>query len=346
MEMKNTTARPSHYGAVRNLSGPMKRFDVRIFKDCSFGRNICMRARHISLCAGVRIGDNVTIEAEEIRIGHDAIIEKDTVIRGIASPMSCLRLGDNTFIGFANQILVPSFTMLDFSQLHNSGLHSGYKRLLIGHNCWIGQQAILNATEELTIGNNVRIGTQSQLWTHVASGELLEGCTLFGSKPLVIEDNVWIVGGAVISPGLTLGRNSIIMTGAVVTRDTAPYHTYAGIPAVNITEKLNFWKKISPEEKFSLLKGMVDEFIAHYPQYRHLVHVVETSPDAVCGDYREGSIVLAKDVENLSMCEGRPFSVFDLRSKRYTKKRSPVEIDWIKFTVGYRARFVPYEAPS
>lgn len=52
-------------------------------------------------------------------------------------------------------------------------------------------------------------------------------------KPLdtVIEDDVWIGGGSTILVGITIGRGSIIATGAVVTRDVPPYSIVAGIPA-------------------------------------------------------------------------------------------------------------------
>lgn len=42
-------------------------------------------------------------------------------------------------------------------------------------------------------------------------------CNTF-ALPIKIEDNVWIGGGAIILPGVTIGRNSVIGAGSVVTR--------------------------------------------------------------------------------------------------------------------------------
>ncbi len=41
-------------------------------------------------------------------------------------------------------------------------------------------------------------------------------CNTF-ALPIKIEDNVWIGGGAIILPGVTIGRNSVIGAGSVVT---------------------------------------------------------------------------------------------------------------------------------
>ena len=229
---------------------------------------------------------------------------------------------------------------MDFSEIHNSGLHSGYKDLTLGYNCWVGQNSILNATESLTIMNNVRIGTQSQLWTHVASGELIEGCTLFGEKPLVLEDNVWIVGGAVISPGLILRNNSIIMTGSVVTQDTEPYCTYAGVPAVNITDKLNCWKKIDIDEKYDIAKSYVDQFLNGKPNYRNHIGCLSKIDHDMVSDIKY-KVLIVKKLENIKEYINYGISIFDISSKYYIKNRHKIELEWIKFNLGYRARFLP-----
>ena len=38
------------------------------------------------------------------------------------------------------------------------------------------------------------------------------------ARPVKIEDGVWIGGGAILLPGVTIGRNSVIGAGSVVTR--------------------------------------------------------------------------------------------------------------------------------
>jgi acetyltransferase-like isoleucine patch superfamily enzyme len=86
---------------------------------------------------------------------------------------------------------------------------------VIGHNVWVGQNCVLNAEDDLTIGNHVGIGAYSSVYTHGYFGDLLEGCQVFKVGPVTIEDDVWILGSYnIISPGVTLGAKSLILTGA------------------------------------------------------------------------------------------------------------------------------------
>lgn len=48
---------------------------------------------------------------------------------------------------------------------------------------------------------------------------------------VVIENNVWIGAGAIITPGVHIGHHSMIAAGAVVTEDIPPYSLFAGVPA-------------------------------------------------------------------------------------------------------------------
>lgn len=321
----------------------MQKWGEADFLNVSFGRNVTIMAEEIEIGLNAFIGDNVSITSRRVQIGHNARIEQGTEIRGLGQAMNLFSMGDQAFIGFDNQIICPSFSIGDYSQLHNSGLNTGYKPLTIGHNCWIGQSTILNCTEVLTIGNNVRIGTQSQLWTHVASGELLEGCTLFSSLPLVLEDDVWVVGGAVISPGLTVRKRSIIMTGAVLTKSTEPSHTYAGIPAKDVTDKLSFWNNVSVDDKMEMMQEFIGQFLDAHPEYKG--RVLSAPTDAELTSQQGEAIAIFASFEWSTRAIPARVSVFDLTSKAYSKKRNGIEVDFLNFNVGYRARFVPFCGP-
>jgi acetyltransferase-like isoleucine patch superfamily enzyme len=55
--------------------------------------------------------------------------------------------------------------------------------------------------------------------------------------PVVIEDDADLGIGAIILPGVTIGRGAQIGAGAVVTRDVPAYHVAAGVPAKPIRER-------------------------------------------------------------------------------------------------------------
>jgi maltose O-acetyltransferase len=56
------------------------------------------------------------------------------------------------------------------------------------------------------------------------------------TKPVVIEDNVWIGGGAVVLPDVTIGNSAVVGAGAVVTRDVPAGMIVVGNPAKVIRE--------------------------------------------------------------------------------------------------------------
>jgi maltose O-acetyltransferase len=56
------------------------------------------------------------------------------------------------------------------------------------------------------------------------------------AKPIVIEENVWIGGSAILLPGVTVGRNAVVGAGAVVTRNVPANTVVVGNPARVIRE--------------------------------------------------------------------------------------------------------------
>ena len=51
------------------------------------------------------------------------------------------------------------------------------------------------------------------------------------TKPVTIEDDVWVGANAVILPGVTIGNHCVVAAGAVVTKDVPPHSLVAGVPA-------------------------------------------------------------------------------------------------------------------
>lgn len=90
---------------------------------------------------------------------------------------------------------------------------------------------ILDVTE-VTIGEATQIGPGVQILTadHPRDPAQRRAGVEFG-RPIRIGANVWIGGGALILPGVTIGDDAIIGAGAVVTRDVPAGATALGNPA-------------------------------------------------------------------------------------------------------------------
>jgi maltose O-acetyltransferase len=83
----------------------------------------------------------------------------------------------------------------------------------------------------VSLGNNVLLGPAVQIYTahHPVEPEArATGREL--ATAIAVEDNVWIGGGAILCPGVRIGRNTTIGAGSVVTRDVPANVVAAGNP--------------------------------------------------------------------------------------------------------------------
>jgi acetyltransferase-like isoleucine patch superfamily enzyme len=85
--------------------------------------------------------------------------------------------------------------------------------------------------ELITIQDNVDIGPNVVIVTHDSSGKCVSSQDITWTKPVVIENNVYLGAGVVILPGVRIGDHSIIGAGSVVTRDIPPNCVAFGSPA-------------------------------------------------------------------------------------------------------------------
>ena len=85
---------------------------------------------------------------------------------------------------------------------------------------------------EITIGACCQIATRVQLLT--ATHPIDPGPRRAGwesAEPIAIADNVWLGGGVIVCPGVTIGRDTVVGAGAVVTKDLPAGVVAAGVPA-------------------------------------------------------------------------------------------------------------------
>jgi maltose O-acetyltransferase len=107
-----------------------------------------------------------------------------------------------------------------------------------GYNISLGDGVFLNfncvildvTTVEIGALTQVGPGVQILAADHPRDAESRRAGLEFG-RPVRIGANVWIGGGALLMPGVTVGDDAVIGAGAVVTRDVAPGTTVVGNPA-------------------------------------------------------------------------------------------------------------------
>ena len=90
---------------------------------------------------------------------------------------------------------------------------------------------------EITIGDDVQIGPNVELLTPVHPLEPgPRRNKLEAAKPIRVGNNVWLGGGAIVCPGVSIGENTVVGAGAVVTKDLPANVLAVGNPARAIRE--------------------------------------------------------------------------------------------------------------
>lgn len=153
------------------------------------------------------------------RCGPDCVFEAGVLV----FHPERIELGSNVYIG------------------HQAILKGYYKnKMRIGDETWIGQQAFLHSAGGIDIGARVGIGPGVRIITS-SHGEDGRDVPILSSAielaQVVIEDDCDLGVGAIVLPGVHIGKGAQIGAGAVVAEDVPPYCVAVGVPAKVIRER-------------------------------------------------------------------------------------------------------------
>ena len=105
----------------------------------------------------------------------------------------------------------------------------------VGHNTIIGNDTFLDGRAGLTIGNNVNLAGEVNIFT--MEHDVQSPTFAVTGGPVVIEDYVYLATRSMILPGVRIGRGAVVAAGAVVTKDVPSYAIVGGVPARVIGER-------------------------------------------------------------------------------------------------------------
>lgn len=108
-------------------------------------------------------------------------------------------------------------------------------KITIGTGSFIGDESWLYAMAPIVIGNDVCISEKVSVLT--GTHDVTSPSFDLKTKPITIEDKVWIATGVIILPGVTIGEGAVVGAGAVVTKDVEPWTIVAGNPAKFIKKR-------------------------------------------------------------------------------------------------------------
>jgi acetyltransferase-like isoleucine patch superfamily enzyme len=157
--------------------------------------------------------------ADNIRLGHGVYLDQGTYLH--ACPNG-IEIGPNTIVMHGAILHVYNFRDIP---------HSGIK---IGRDSLIGEYTVIRGQGGVQIGDRVYTSPFTQIIAvnHVFDDPsrpfVEQGITAEG---IVIEDDVWLGAGSIITDGVRVGRAAVVAAGAVVTKDVAPHTVVGGVPA-------------------------------------------------------------------------------------------------------------------
>lgn len=146
----------------------------------------------------------------------------------IFSPQHLIVFGHHIHIGNHPHLISASDNKIRLTTWPSKGKEA---RIDIGDYCLISPGNRISAEESISIGNNVMLAANCYIsdsdWHGIYNRTRPFRCT----KPVVLENNVWLGERVIVCKGVTIGENSVIGAGSVVTKDIPANSIAAGNPA-------------------------------------------------------------------------------------------------------------------
>ena len=251
-------------------------------------------------------GEIETYVSSDLTIGQGTQISLDIEIGFPDKPVERFVVGDQCRL-YAGQIAARNFICGDYVTIHEGVWAYGRQSIVIGHNGWFGRRVTLDAEGGVHIGNNIGVGQDSHLWSHIRHGDTLVGNRWLKFGEFRAGDDVWFVGRTTSSPA-DHGDRSMAMVESNITRSMPADTVWGGNPAKDLTDKLG-----APFREVPIVERM-EEFAERCNQFRQL----------------------NGDMPTLDFVA----STFDVESRTYEKTGHPVEVSFMRFLLP-EAKFVP-----
>jgi len=109
-------------------------------------------------------------------------------------------------------------------------------KLKVGNHVWLGEECWLLNLDQISISNHVCISQRAFLCT--GSHNFKKTTFDLITKPIKLEDGVWIGAACWIGPGVTLGSHAVLTAGSVATKNLAASGIYRGNPAMFVKQRV------------------------------------------------------------------------------------------------------------
>lgn len=157
----------------------------------------------------------------------------------VVSPMSAEIFGNNINVGSFLHLISSKDNPVRLTTWRGKGIDG---KITVGNYCLMSPGTTITAADSIVIGDNCMFAAGCYVadsdWHGLYNRLRPFRCT----KPIVLKNNVWIGHGAKVGKGVTIGENSVVAAGAVVSKDVPDNVVVGGNPAKVI-------KTINPERR-------------------------------------------------------------------------------------------------
>lgn len=171
------------------------------------------------------IENNVRLRfADHIKLGNGSYLDHGAYLH--ACPNG-IEIGERSIVMHGAILHV-----YNFRGMPNSGIK-------IGRDSLVGEYSIIRGQGGVTIGDRVYTSPFTQIISvnHIFDDPnrpfVEQGITADG---IVIEDDVWLGAGSIVTDGVRVGKGAVVAAGAVVTQDVPPHTVVGGVPAKVLRE--------------------------------------------------------------------------------------------------------------
>jgi acetyltransferase-like isoleucine patch superfamily enzyme len=216
--------------------GPGARIGFSDDDDFRTPPGVRIRVSSLHLAERVAIGRAVRIDGGEIRLGAGTRVKRHATIRVLER----LEIGDAGTVGEECEIagrdvrIGQELWMLPGAKIGGGSAYERRSQLEAGHYLHLGVDTLINTARPVRIGHEVGLGTRTSIYTHGAYPSRLMGFPVTFAE-VEIGDFTWIPG-AIINPGVRIGRNCVIGVNSLVTADIPDGSLAVGSPAKVIRE--------------------------------------------------------------------------------------------------------------
>jgi len=108
-------------------------------------------------------------------------------------------------------------------------------RLIIGDNCWIGEDVWIDNLENVAIANNVCLSQGALLLT--GNHDYRQSNFAYRLAKIILEDGVWIGARGIVCAGVVCKSHSVLTVNSVATKQMEAWGIYSGNPAVHVRKR-------------------------------------------------------------------------------------------------------------